>query len=71
MTEDQWVAYSKKLNTRPPMPWFNVQAMTEADMRAVYQYIKAMPGGLGNPAPAFLPPTQAPKPPFIQWPGVK
>ena len=71
MTEDQWVAYSKKLNTRPPMPWFNVQAMTEADMRAVYQYIKAMPGGLGTAAPAFVPPTQAPKPPFIQWPGVK
>ena len=71
MTEDQWVAYSKNLNTRPPMPWFNVRAMTEADMRAVYQYIKAMPGGLGNPAPAFVPPTQAPKPPFIQWPGVK
>ena len=71
LSEDQWVSYSKSLMTRPPMPWFNIRAMTEADMRAVYQYIKAMPGGLGTAAPAFVPPTQTPKPPFIQWPGVK
>jgi len=71
LTEDQWVNYGKKLMTRPPMPWFNVQAMTDADLRAVYQYIKAMPGGLGTAAPAFVPAGQAPKQPYIQWPGVK
>jgi mono/diheme cytochrome c family protein len=71
MTEDQWVNYSKKLETRPPMPWFNVRAMTNEDLRAVYQYVKQMPGGVGTAAPAFLPPAQAPKQPYIQWPGVK
>jgi mono/diheme cytochrome c family protein len=71
MTEAQWLAYGKKLETKPPMPWFNVRAMTDEDLKAVYAYIKQMPGGLGTAAPAFVPPTQAPKPPFIQWPGVK
>jgi mono/diheme cytochrome c family protein len=71
MTEAQWLTYAKGLNSRPPMPWFNVRAMTDDDLKAVYAYIKQMPGGLGTAAPAFLPPTQAPKPPYIQWPGVK
>ena len=71
LTEDAWVKYAKTLNTRPPMPWFNVQAMTEADQRAVYQYIKSLPGAAGTASPAFLPPDKAPKQPYIQWPGVK
>ena len=70
MTEDNWVKYAKTLMTRPPMPWFNVRAMTEADLRALYQYVKSL-GMSGAEAPAFLPPGQQPKPPYIQWPGVK
>ena len=71
MTEDQWVRYGKNLMARPPMPWFNIRGMTDADLRAVYQYIKSLPGGLGTPAPAFVPPDKQPKPPYVQWPGVK
>ena len=71
MTEDQWLKYGKSLMTRPPMPWFNVRAMTEADLRAVYQYVKSMPGGAGIAAPAYVPPDKQPKPPYIQWPGDK
>jgi mono/diheme cytochrome c family protein len=71
MTEAQWVAYSKKLDTKPPMPWFNVRAMTEDDLKAVYAYIKQLPGGLGAPAPTFLTPDKTPKAPFIQWPMAK
>jgi mono/diheme cytochrome c family protein len=70
-TETQWLAYAKSLKTRPPMPWFNVRAMTEEDLRAVYAYIRQLPGELGTAAPAFLAPDKAPKPPYIQWPGVK
>src|SRR5206468_10727489 len=44
MMEDEWVKYAKGLMTRPPMPWFNVRAMTEADLRALYQYVKSLPG---------------------------
>jgi mono/diheme cytochrome c family protein len=70
LTEDQWVRYGKNLMSRPPMPWFNVRAMSDADLRAMYQYIKSL-GAPGNAAPPFLPPDKPPKPPFIQWPGVK
>lgn len=70
MTEDQWLKYGKSLMTRPPMPWFNVRAMTDADLRALYQYVKSL-GVSGSAAPAFLPPDKAPKPPYVQWPGVK
>jgi len=52
------------------MPWFNVRAMTDADLRAVFQYVKSL-GLSGTAAPVFLPPDKAPKPPYIQWPGVK
>jgi mono/diheme cytochrome c family protein len=71
MTEDEWVKYAKGLMTRPPMPWFNVRAMTEADQRALHQYVKSLPGAAGSAAPAFLSPDKAPKQPYIQWPGVK
>lgn len=70
MTEDEWVKYASTLMTRPPMPWFNVRAMTDADKRAVYQYVKSL-GASGTAAPAFVPPDQQPKPPYIQFPGVK
>jgi len=69
-TEDQWVKYAKTLMTRPPMPWFNVRAMTDADLRALYQYVKSL-GEAGKVAPAFLAPGKQPKPPYILWPGVK
>ena len=71
MTEDEWVKYGKGLMTRPPMPWFNIRAMSDADLRALYQYVKSLAGAPGSPAPAFLAPDKQPKPPFIQWPGVK
>ena len=71
MTEDQWLKYGKSLMTRPPMPWFNVRAMTDADLRAVYQYVKSMPGVAGTAAPAFMPSDKQPKQPYVQWPGVK
>ena len=70
MTEDQWLKYAKGLMTRPPMPFFNVRAMNDMDLRALYQYVKSL-GVSGVAAPTFLPPDKQPKPPFVQWPGVK
>lgn len=70
MTEDAWLKYAKALNTRPPMPWFNIRAMTDADLRAVYQYVKSLGPG-GTAAPTFLAPDKAPKQPYVQYPGVK
>ena len=68
MREDAWVKYAKGLKTRPPMPWFNLNAMSEPDLRAMYRYIKNL-GPVGAPAQAYLPPDKEPKPPYIQWPA--
>jgi mono/diheme cytochrome c family protein len=71
LSEDAWVKYAKALMTNPPMPWFNIRAMTEADQRALYQYVKSLPGAAGTASPVFLTPDKAPKQPYSQWPGVK
>ena len=68
MTEVEWVKYAKSLKTRPPMPWFNVNAMTKADLRAMYRFIGSL-GAVGRPAQAYVPPDKQPNPPYIQWPA--
>jgi len=67
LTEDQWVSYAKALKTRPPMPWFNLNQWSDRDLRAFYRYVRHLQP-VGKPAPQALPPEQAPKPPYIQWP---
>jgi cytochrome c553 len=62
-TEDQFVEYAKKLKTRPPMPYYNVNAMDESDIRSLYQYIKSL-GAPGAQVPEFVPPDQEPKTPY-------
>lgn len=71
MTEDQWVRYGKGLMTRPPMPFFNIRAMSDEDLRGIYYYVKSLPGGIGTASPRFMGPDKTPKPPYIEWPGVK
>lgn len=68
ITEDQWVKIARTVETRPPMPWFALRAMTEQDLRAIHAYIKSR-GPAGGPAPAYVPPDKEPKPPFAQFPS--
>ena len=68
LTEAQWLAKAKVLETRPPMPWQNVRAMSEPDLRAMYRYIRHL-GPAGDPAPAYLPPDREPPPPFVTFPA--
>ena len=35
LSEDEWVAEARTLKRRPPMPWFNLNAMAEDDLRAL------------------------------------
>lgn len=63
MTESQWVEVARTLKRRPPMPWFNLNAMNEADLRALYQFIRSL-GAPGLPAPAYLPPGEEPETPY-------
>lgn len=67
LTEEQWVKKAKSLNARPPMPWFNVRAMSASDLRAMYRYIKSL-GPAGQPAPAYLPPDKTPPQPYVAFP---
>jgi len=67
MTEDQWVKKAKALNTRPPMPWFNVRAMTTGDLRAMYRYVRSLEP-VGKPAPAYLAPDKTPPQPYVAFP---
>lgn len=56
MSEDDWVKFSDTFQAAPPMPWYNVHAMTDVEARSLYEYIKSLPGGLGEQAPAAIPP---------------
>jgi len=68
LSEDQWVKKAKALTARPPMPWFNVRAMTTGDLRAMYRYIRHL-GTAGKPAPAYVPPDKTPPQPYVQFPA--
>jgi hypothetical protein len=35
-SEDKWVDHLKNSISLPPMPWYQVQAMAESDMRSLY-----------------------------------
>lgn len=63
-TEDEFVQYAKTFEARPPMPYYNVHAMDESDIRSLYQYIKSL-GDPGDPQPDALPPGATPTTPFV------
>jgi cytochrome c553 len=63
MTEDQWVELLNTGTSMPPMPWPSVRAMSDADKRAVYRYIKSLPGEVGEQSPPSVPAGAAPAPP--------
>jgi mono/diheme cytochrome c family protein len=65
-TESEWVKYGKTLKTRPPMPWFNVNAMSEDDLRAMYRFIKSL-GPAGDPGQGYRPPGQDAPLPVVEW----
>lgn len=67
LSEKEWVTLAKHLETRPPMPWFTLQKMTDGDLRAIYKFVRSL-GPAGNPAPAYLPPDKTPPQPYIQVP---
>jgi mono/diheme cytochrome c family protein len=64
MNEDAFVTFAQHFETRPPMPWFNVHALSEAELRSFYRYVKSL-GDPGSPAPAFVPPGGKTVTPYI------
>ena len=63
-SEDAFLAYTRSFQARPPMPFYNVHAMDESDLRSLYQYIVSL-GEPGDPMPEALPPGAEPKTPYI------
>jgi mono/diheme cytochrome c family protein len=52
MTEGQWIARAKQ-PMRPPMPWYGLRDMKDADVAAIYHFIRSLgPAGMPAPAPA-------------------
>ena len=68
ISEDEWLTIAKVVKTRPPMPWWVLNIMTDSDLRAIYQYIKYL-GVIKKDIPLYVPPGVEPKTPYIQWPS--
>jgi mono/diheme cytochrome c family protein len=65
-TPEQFLALARS-PLRPPMPWFALRDMRDADVKAIYAYLKHL-GPAGQPAPAYLPPDRDPAGPFVRFP---
>ena len=63
MTEAQFLARARS-EMRPPMPWFNLRAMTDNDLRAMYRYVRSL-GPKGDPAPSYAAPGAKVATPYI------
>lgn len=65
LSEAQWVARVRQ-PMRPPMPWFNLREMTDADLSALYRYLREL-GPAGRPAPAAVAPGVAVTTPYFDF----
>jgi mono/diheme cytochrome c family protein len=68
LSEQQWLKQARTMQARPPMPWFVLREMTDADLKAMHAYVRAA-GPAGKPAPAGLPPGQPAQGPVVKFPG--
>jgi mono/diheme cytochrome c family protein len=64
VTEDEWVDIIHYRTDLPPMPWMNVNQMSEADARAIYAYLASL-GPIGEHMPGAIPPGEEPTTPYI------
>jgi mono/diheme cytochrome c family protein len=65
MPEGAWVARARS-ELRPPMPWFALRDMTDADVRAIYRYIRSL-GPKGAMVPVYVPPGGKVTTPYIEF----
>lgn len=64
LTEDGWATMLASRKGLPPMPWVNVNKLSDADARAIYRYITAL-GPRGVRMPVAVPPQTEPSTPYI------
>jgi len=65
MTEKEWLTRARQ-PMLPPMPWSSLREMKDADLIAVYRYIRAL-GPAGKPAPRAAAPGVAVSTPFVEF----
>jgi hypothetical protein len=63
MTEEEWLK-AARARRMPPMPWFTLAKLEDADLRAVYRYIRSL-GPAGRQVPAYVAPGGKVTTPFI------
>lgn len=64
VSEDDWVAMLAHRSDAPPMPWPITRAMSSANHRSLYRYIRSLRPA-GPPAPQRLAPGERPSTPVI------
>lgn len=68
MDLDTFKAYARTLTTRPPMPYWALNAMSDDDLEALWAFVRSL-GPAGTAAPAALPPGAEPAGPAVRFPA--
>lgn len=68
LSESEWLALAHNASFRPPMPSVSLRNMSDADLRAVYRYVRALGPG-GGEVPAYVPPEGTPAGPVVMFPA--
>ena len=63
-----WKTFARNLTTRPPMPYWAVNSMSDADLEALWTFVHSL-GPAGEAAPAALPPGVDAKGPVVTFPA--
>jgi len=61
-------AYAHALRARPPMPYWAVNAMSDADLEALHAFVQSL-GPAGQHAPTALPPGVEAQGPVVRFPS--
>jgi len=66
MNEEQWITFAKGRKSRPPMPSYILQTMTDEDLKAIFAFVTKL-GPAGAPMPAAQPPGEKPKTAYFNF----
>jgi len=69
MSEERWLLAVRTRAGHPPMDWEDLRALSIADRRAIYAFVRSL-GPAGVPAPDALPTWRDPAPPYIDMRAV-
>lgn len=67
--EAQWITLARTMKTKAPMAWYRLRKINDADLQAIYRYVRWL-GPAGQPAPAALPAGVTPPEPYIHFPAI-